>query len=86
MASECQGEPWTVCEHYDEAVDGTCFPDGYSVNSGKKLVADVYTRDNAYKIAAVLEMLEALYMMRHDFQQLVAVPRAFHLSPGWKLP
>ena len=32
---------------------------------------------NAQFIAAAPDMLEALYMMRHDFQQLVAVPRAF---------
>ena len=40
-------------------------------------VALTWNYANARFIAAAPDMLEALYMMRHEFEQLVAVPRAF---------
>ena len=79
--AEHTGGPWEWKEVSDDYFDGcVVFPQGTPYGDG---VAEVWQghegwKANARLIAAAPEMLEALYMIRHEFQQLVAEPGAFH--------
>ena len=59
-------QEWTIAEGYDERPDGSFAFDGYSIYSGKQLIAETWSFEHVHKIAAAHELLAALELMAKE--------------------